>query len=45
VAPGQYKLIVKAGEESIALDGLSVELGKDVSVRIVHKGDGFAVAR
>ena len=45
VAPGQYRLIVKAGEESIALDGLSVELGKDVSVRIVHKGDGFAVAR
>jgi hypothetical protein len=45
VPPAQYKLIVKAGEESMALDGLSVELGKDVGVRIVHKGDGFAVVR
>jgi hypothetical protein len=45
VPPGQYKLVVKAGEESMTLDGLSVELGKDLGVRIVHKGDGFAVVR
>jgi hypothetical protein len=45
VAPGHYKLIVKAGEESMALEDLSVEVGTDVGVRIVHKGDGFAVVR
>jgi hypothetical protein len=42
---GQYKLIVKAGDETLTLDGVAMTVGQNVGVRVVRKGDAFVVER
>ena len=42
---GTYRVVVQAGADDIALDGIVVTRGADRRLRIVRKGDRFAVER
>jgi Mg-chelatase subunit ChlD len=42
---GEYKLLVQAGDETLILDRLSIDVAKDATVRVLRKGDRFALAR
>jgi Mg-chelatase subunit ChlD len=43
--PGDYKLVVQAGDEALVLDRLSMAAANDATVRVVRKGDRFALDR
>jgi Ca-activated chloride channel family protein len=43
--PGEYKLVVQAGDEALVVDRLSVAPAIDATVRVVRKGDRFALDR
>ena len=42
---GTYTLVVKAGDESLSLAGVTMVAGHDLGVRVVRKGDGFGLER
>lgn len=43
--PGTYRVVVKAGEQSIAADGVQVALGRESTVRIVLSKDRLALEK
>jgi len=43
--PGDYKLVVQAGDEPLVIDRIPVAPGRDATVRVVRKGDRFALDR
>ncbi len=43
--PGEYKLVVQAGDEALVIDRISVAPGRDATVRVVRKGDRFVLDR
>jgi len=45
VPAGTYTLVVKAGDESLSLAGVTMVAGHDLGVRVVRKGDGFGLER
>ena len=42
---GTYRVVVQAGADDITLDGIVIARGTDTKLRIVRKGDRFAVER
>src|SRR5262249_17950210 len=38
---GEYKVVVRAGDEDVALDKISIAPGRDAALAIARKGDGF----
>ena len=45
VPPGEYKVVVQAGDEELVIDRVTVAAGHDATVRVVRKGDRFALER
>ncbi len=45
VPAGTYTLVVKAGDESLSLAGVTMVAGHDFGVRVVRKGEGFGLER
>jgi len=43
--PGDYTVVVQAGDQSIALPHVTIAVGQTAGVRVTRKGDGFAVVR
>ena len=43
--PGEYKLVVQAGDESLVIDRLAISPEHDATVRVIRKGDRFALDR
>ena len=43
--PGEYKLVVQAGDEALVVDRLSIAPAIDATVRVIRKGDRFALDR
>ena len=43
--PGTYKVVVKAGEQSISAEGVQVALGRESTVRIVVRDDRLALEK
>jgi hypothetical protein len=42
---GDYRVVVRAGEEELVADHMTVTPGRDVVAKIVLKGDRFAIER
>ncbi len=42
---GTYRVVVQAGADDITLEGVAIARGADTKLRIVRKGDRFAVER
>jgi Ca-activated chloride channel family protein len=45
LAPGTYKVVVKAGDQSLTVEGVQVVLGRDATVRIVIRNDRLALEK
>jgi Mg-chelatase subunit ChlD len=40
---GDYKIVVRAGDQDLVVEKVSIAPGRDAAVTIVRKGDGFAL--
>ncbi len=45
LAPGDYTILVQAGDQTLTLPHVTVTLGQTATVRVTRKGDGFVVSR
>jgi hypothetical protein len=43
--PGEYRVVVRAGDEDLVAEHVSVTPGSDATVKVVLKGDRFAIER
>jgi hypothetical protein len=43
--PGDYTVVVQAGDQSITLPHVTIAVGQTAALKVTRKGDGFAVAR
>ncbi|MGH9409169.1 MAG: hypothetical protein ACRD1V_06920 [Vicinamibacterales bacterium] len=43
--PGEYTVRVQAGDQQLTMPRVSLALGQTTTVRVVRKGDGFAVSQ
>ena len=45
LAPGDYTIVVQAGDQALTLPHVTVALGQTATVRVTRKGDSFVVSR
>ncbi len=45
LAPGDYTILVQAGDQTLTLPHVTVTLGQTATVRVTRKGDSFVVGR
>jgi hypothetical protein len=45
LAPGDYTVLVQAGDQTLTLAHVTVALGQTATVRVTRKGDSFVVSR
>lgn len=43
--PGDYKVVVQAGDEELVIERMPVAVARNVTVRVVRKGDRFTLER
>ncbi len=43
--PGDYTIVVQAGDQSITLPHVTIAVGQTAALKVTRKGDGFAVGR
>ena len=45
LAPGDYTIVVKAGDQALTLAHVTVATGQTATVRVTRKGDSFVLGR